>query len=269
MRHNKIKKLLTVLSKATTVVGLVVVMSAVAFSVPVAIAQVYKTTAPEWNTGCITQPDKCHPFEQNWFQVGNSTQNPGGAYSTSVTAKPGDVLSFRVYMHNNTCRENDGKDNTQERCAATIAHNAFVKVNLPSTGGTVTATIGSDETASNVSRTVTVNLPAGQTISYKAGSTQSIHNKFDIEKFWPMPNTPQTDNQENGITTSGITQGDIHGSYTWSRYVVFQAQVSNVSAPAVLGTTAKVLPSTGPETAPILALIGMIPTGIMLRRFKV
>lgn len=252
-----IKKISKTLSKAFGFVGMVMVIAAVAFTVPAALAT-HQASAPEWNTGT-------HADESNWFLVSNSTKGTG--WGTSTTVSPGDVIAFRLYVHNNTCPENDAAGNDRDRCPATNARHTFVKVTVPSNGGTVTATIGSDNTGSNVSKTLNLTLPSGQTATYKAGSTQITQNKFN-EFGWRMPGSTETVQGADNIAT-GLDLGDTPGCYGNARYIVFQVKVSNVSTPAVLGTTAKVLPSTGPETAPILALIGMIPTGIMLRRFKV
>lgn len=256
-----IKKISKTLSKAFGFVGMVMVIAAVAFTVPAALAT-HQASGPEWNTGS-------HADESNWFLVSNSTKGTG--WGTSTTVSPGDVIAFRLYIHNNTCPENDATGNDRDRCPATNARHTFVKVNVPSNGGTVTATIGSDNTASNVSKSLTLTLPSGQTIAYKVGTTIKTQNKFN-EFDWRVPGATENTLGADNITTSGLDLGDTPGCYGNSRYIVFQAQVSNVTAPAVLGTTVTnvtKLPSTGPETAPILALIGMIPTGIMLRRFKV
>ena len=255
-----IKKISKTLSKAFGFVGMVMVIAAVAFTVPAALAtHTPRTTGgPSWNTGHTAN-------ETNWFQIQNATKGTG--WSNSVAVSPGDLLTFQVYVHNDTCAANDATGNNQDQCPETTATHSFVKVNLPQSGGVVTATIGSDHTASNTSRNLTLTLPSGQTITYKTGSTQ--FRRHPIQGAWINTATYQDFLGADTVTTTGQSLGDIPGCYSQAVVLVFQAQVSNVAAPAVLGTTAKVLPSTGPETAPILALIGMIPTGIMLRRFKV
>ncbi len=254
--------------------GLVMVISAVAFTVPAAFAT-HQSSTPEWNTGSTAS-------EQNWFQVSNATQ--GGDWANSISGvKAGDVVNFRVYLHNNTCAANDAAGNNHDNCPQTVAHSAYVHVTLPQVGGTVTANIGSNETAANIARSLSLVLPSGQTIAYKAGSTRIVHNQIDANTFWPMPNTTVTENAGDNVTSGNLDQGDIAGCYSNSRYVSFQAVVSNVVVPAPVGTPVVTstpvkpavlaavtqTPATGPESAPILALIGMIPAGLVLRRFKV
>ncbi len=282
MKLNKTRKVLNVLSKAMAVVGLVVIISSVAFSVPIATAQTYSTTAPQWNTGCVTQPSNCNSSEQNWFQVSNATQGTPWA-DTISGVNPGDTINFKVYMHNNTCPANDATGNTSDNCPATDATHAYVHVTLPQSGGTVTATIGSDQSGSNISRSLTLPLPNGQTITYKMGSTRIIHNQFDTNTFWPIPNDPVTENGADNVTSGNLDQGQIDGCYSWSRFITFQAVVSNVtttsvttpSAPTTTTTTtttvtsAKTLPKTGPEDGLQLLLLGMVPAGVLLRKFRI
>lgn len=269
MKLNITSKILSTLSRALGFVGLVMVISAVAFTVPAAFAT--PANGPEWNTGSTAS-------EQNWFQVSNAIQ--GGDWANSISGvKAGDVVNFRVYMHNNTCPANDAAGNTSDKCPANVAHSAYVHVTLPQVGGTVTANIGSNETAANIARSLSLVLPSGQTIAYKAGSTRIVHNQIDPNTFWPMPNTSVTENAGDNVTSGNLDQGDIAGCYSNSRYITFQAVVSNVvvgtptpavtpAKPAVLAAVTQT-PATGPESAPILALIGMIPAGLVLRRFKV
>ena len=96
-----------------------------------------------------------------------------------------------------------------------------------------------------------------------------------------MPNTTVTENAGDNVTSGDFDQGDIVGCYSNSLYVTFQAVVSNVIVPtpvvtltvapvkpAVLAAVTQT-PATGPEELPMLILAGMIPAGIMVRRFKV
>jgi len=181
MTENKLEKIAKwskAAPAALSVVGLVALVGTIAFSTPAALAYNFKTTGPEWNTGCVAQPGNCNADEANWFVVADSTQNTGWQTSLS-NVKPGDVISFRIFMHNDTCPANDAAGNDHENCPATVAHNAYAHVDLPQNGGSVTATIGSDDTGSNVNRSLTLNLPSGQTASYKNGSTQVSHNQFN------------------------------------------------------------------------------------------
>lgn len=257
-----IKPILETLSKAFSLVGLTLLMGAVAFTVPVVMAShTLRQDAPSFNTGH-------HQDEANWFLVSNSTKGTG--WGTSVTVSPGDVIAFRIFVHNDTCAENDATGNDRNRCPATTAKHTFVKVNLPASGGTVTATIGADN-ATSISKSLTLTLPAGQTIAYKTDSTQKTQHPFN-EFGWRDLNRTEQVQMANNVTTTGLDLGDIPGSYAQSIYLVFQGQVSNVQAaapaPQVLGA-AKELPKAGPESLPQLALAGTAAIGVLLRRFKV
>lgn len=285
MAENKLEKIakwIKVTPVALSVAGLLGLVATVAFSVPVALAYNFRTDGPEWNTGCVAQPGNCNADETNWFVVSNSTQGTG--WQTSLgNVKPGDVISFRVFMHNDTCPANDASGNDHDNCPATDAHNAYVHVDLPQNGGAVKATIGSDDTGSNVDRTVSLVLPSGQTIAYKAGSTQTSHNQFNPDTGWVIPHTNQVDGEADVITSGKLFQGDIDGCYSWSRYVIFQAVVSNnhptptpmpqptpqptpVPQGQVLSSN---LPNTGPETAVELLLAGGAIAGVVVRKFRI
>src|SRR6266850_6076691 len=95
-------KIYATFSKALGVTGLVMTISAVAFTVPAALAN----PGPQWNTFGTAN-------EQNWFQVSNATQ--GGDWANSISnVKAGDVINFRIYMHNNTCPANDAQGNDHD-----------------------------------------------------------------------------------------------------------------------------------------------------------
>lgn len=251
-------KLFKTLSTAFGLVGMVLVISALALTLPLAMAT-HQASAPEWNSGTTAD-------ESNWFVVSNSTKGTG--WGNSVTVSPGDVIAFRIYLHNNTCPENDQAGNQSDKCPATNARHTFVKVNLPANGGTVTATIGSDNVASNISKSLTLTLPSGQTISYKIGTTMKTQNKFN-EFDWRVPGTTETVLGADNITSTGLDMGDIPGCFGNARYVVFQALVTNVQKPKEEVKGVKQLPKTGPEGLVSLALAGLIPAGVLLRRIKV
>lgn len=193
--------------------------------------------------------------------VKNVTQN--GTFGSSVTAKAGDTLEFNLFVHNGC---------TNGTCGDYSATNVVLKdvLSISGTSGTNSATFTSNE-AGPFTRTVSLTLANGSTVSYLPGSTRMIN---------PNDNTSQTISDVNGIsallTAAGykldIGQGEgvLPFCNQYRRNIVFQVKVSapvGATQGQVLGVSK--LPSTGPETAPILALISMIPTGIMLRRFKV
>lgn len=237
----------------------IILSSAAVFAVALMVPVVSAGTqiAPEWNTGAT-------PEEQNWFQVSNSTR--GSDWGNSMAVSPGDVLAFRIYVHNNTCLANDAAGNERDNCPQTNARHTFVKVNLPANGGVVTATIGSDNSVP-VLRNLTVNLPTGQTIAFKVGSVQVTQHPYN-EFGWPDLGKTETVKGADNIATA-LDLGDIPGGYASSKFVVFQAQVSNVPATAATGQVlgASALPATGPEQVVGISLyLGYL--GFLLRRLK-
>src|SRR6266540_179386 len=92
-----LSSILKISAKSFSLVGLTMIISAVAFTLPAALAT-HQASAPEWNSGATAD-------ESNWFVVGNSTKGIG--FGSSVSVSPGDVIAFRIYLHNNTCPEND------------------------------------------------------------------------------------------------------------------------------------------------------------------
>jgi hypothetical protein len=243
------------LSRAFSLVGVTLVISAAIFTLPAALAE-FATTHPEWNSGTTAN-------EQNWFQVSKGTD-----WSNTVAVNPGDLLSFQIYVHNNTCPANDASQNDQNQCPDTTATHTFVKVNLPANGGVVTATIGSDQASYNISKSLNITLPAGQTISYVSGTT--VYRRHPISGAWVDLSTFQDFGGDNGITTTGQALGSIPGCYSQVVVVMFQARVTNVptgtpKTPPVVKTA----PNTGPEEAIQFALMGLIPAGVLLRRFRV
>ena len=252
-----LNQILKTSAKAFSLVGLTLLISAVAFTLPAALAT-HQSTNPEWNSGGTAN-------ENNWFQVSNATKGTG--WADTVAVSPGDLLSFQIYVHNNTCPANDASGNNQNQCPQTTATHTFVKVNLPSSGGTVTATIGSDQSATNISKNLTFTLPAGQTIAYKTNTT--ILRRHPFLNAWLDVTSTQDFLGANTITTTGQSLGDIAGCYSASVVVLFQAQVTNVTPPTGEVKGVKSLPKTGPEGIVSLALAGLIPAGILIRRFKV
>lgn len=235
-----------------TILGAVLVAAA-AFMVPVVSAGIQ--IAPEWNTGGT-------PEELSWFQVANVTR--GGGWGNSVAVGPGDLLSFRIYVHNNTCLANDASLNNRDNCPQTNARHTFVKVNLPANGGVVMAMIGSDNSAP-VSKNLNLVLPVGQAVAFKSGSVRITQHPYD-DFGWPDLSQTETVQSANNITTAALDLGDLPGGYSSSKFVAFQAQVSNVSTGQVLGTAA-VLPATGPEGVVAGSLyLGYL--GFLFRRLK-
>lgn len=197
--------------------------------------------------------------------VKNATQN--GTFGSSASANAGDTLEFNLFIHNGGC--------TNGTCGDYPATNVVLKDVL--SAGSNSASFSSNE-AGPLTRTVSFTLPSGATVSYVPGSTRMINPNDNSS-------TPLTD--VSGIspllTASGWTFDEGQGAGVlpycnqYRRNIVFQVKVSTpavgapsapAAKPAVLAAVTQT-PATGPESAPILALIGMIPAGLVMRRFKV
>jgi hypothetical protein len=179
---------------------------------PSTTGQARSTGSAEFNTG-TTQT------EADWFVVANSTQT--GPWSEAIAATADDVVSFRLFIHNNTCAENDATGNDRDRCPETAARNALVRVTF-ATDGLITAVIAA-ENARPISRTVRVAIPGGHQLQYLDGSTRHVMHPFS-GRFVNVAETVVV-RSDDGIGHGAHGLGDIWGSYSSSRYVLFQARV--------------------------------------------
>ncbi len=167
------------------------------------------------------------PKDYPTLQISNYTQHPGctSCWSTSVSANPGDVISFLVYYHNTS---------------DVTASQTHASVNLPTgnfTSQTINGTIFSSN-ANSANGNVSLNISSGnsQTLAFLPGTVKWFANH-------DSSNSTGLLNGQNGseiVSFSGLNIGDIAPGWSAQGYIVFRAQLSSQSqsaqnqAPAIL-----------------------------------
>lgn len=154
------------------------------------------------------------------LRVANYTVNPNSTsnWTSSVTANPGDVVSFDIYYHNNS---------------AETAQNVRVTITPPSgnaTSQTFTATVTANN-APTVIGTATVNLTSPQTLSQIAGGVIWRPNQT-IFGSQPLL-SGQTGNEV--YTGAGLSIGDIDPGFGTQGSVIVRMQVGGTSGGGVNG----------------------------------
>jgi hypothetical protein len=155
------------------------------------------------------------------LRVTDYTRNPScsNCWQTSVSANPGDIVSFAIYYHN-TSNE--------------TANQTRIRVNLPSdsaTSHTATAYVWASN-ASAVSGSATVNLSSSQTLTFVPGSVKWYPNQSTSN---PTP-LPYGQDGSELFTSNGLNIGDIAPGWATQGSVVFWAKVGDTpsgSAPTV------------------------------------
>lgn len=145
------------------------------------------------------------------LQVTNFSDNPTctSCWSGTVTANPGDIVSFLVYYHNTS---NETASQTK------------IRASLPGSGGTYHS-VSADIWANNSSVTrgnATVTTSGNATLTFL---TDSI-------KWYPNRSTsPQSLGNANAlITTNGVVIGDLPSGWGAQGYITFRAQVNSAGS---------------------------------------
>lgn len=164
------------------------------------------------------------------IQVANYTKNPACStcWSSSVTADPGDIITFKIFYHNT------GSDNAaQTRLRVDLPSGTF---NSQSINGQVWAT-----NAPAAMGTVQVNLTSSQSLSV-------ISNNVYWYKYTTLTNLPLSQTGDEAITSGGLNLGDIAPGTANSGYVLVRARVSGAS------TNSGILPSGSVSTTPAFSV---------------
>ncbi|MCR4275514.1 MAG: hypothetical protein NUV83_02045 [Candidatus Wolfebacteria bacterium] len=159
------------------------------------------------------------------FQTYNFT-NSGtctSCWSSSVSANPSDVITFRIYYHNSS---NETAVNTR------------VRVNLTSdtlTSRTLSAEVFANNSASAMG-SVTINLSSAQSLTFRTGSVKWYPDRGTVN----MTTRPLISGQNGSeiVSSAGLSIGDIAPGYEHDGYVTLALNVGgsnqqNGSAPIV------------------------------------
>jgi len=186
-----------------------------------------KAAGPRFN---IFTPYSCTlEFNRDYFVICVKNDTKGTDYATTVSADPGDILTFSVYYHNGV--------------NSTIATNTKLKASIPSLTAqtqTVTGSLWADNAenatpANPLSFSNTVNISSPQTLQFISGSAQWFPNQKS-----PLSDAPTSflfGQSGNEIVGSGINVGDIEGCWEFSGMVNFKVKVSQVVQNADLAIT--------------------------------
>jgi len=147
------------------------------------------------------------------FQTYNFT-NSGtctSCWSSSVSANPSDVITFRIYYHN---------------LSNETAINTRVRVNLTSdtfTSKSLSAEVFANNSASAMG-SATINLSSAQTLSFRSGSVKWYPDRGTVT----MTTRPLISGQNGSeiISSSGLSIGDIAPGYEYDGYVTLALNVS-------------------------------------------
>jgi hypothetical protein len=155
------------------------------------------------------------------------------------------------------------------------------------TSGTNSATFSSKEVGP-FTRTVNMTLPNGSTVTYVADSTRMVNPNDNSTK-----NIADVSGNSPLLTAEGYKFDEGHGIGVlpfcdqYRRNVTFQVKVVTPTppttptppvtskvpaapkAPGQVLSAVKALPNTGPEAGLQLVLAGLVPAGMLIRRFKV
>ena len=183
------------------------------------------------------------------YLIKNVTQNVD--FANPATANPGDVLEYRVRIHNP-----GPSPITDVMVKATLDSNVST-----SHSSTVTVSSASADPTST-SATAVLNLSSAQSISYVPGSTELLDDNAQV-----ISNLP------DGITAGGegIDIGTVNVSITNRRYVEFEVKVGTTPTPPITPPTTPSAPlaTAGPESAAAgVGLMSLSAGAYTLRRSR-
>jgi len=191
-----------------------------------------------------TPTPKPAPAMETYKEVNNITQNTG--FSESVNANKGDILEFRIMVHNKVV----GSDAT----------GVIVKDGMPTDEGQsfVNRAFVSGDNFGTLTDTATVNTPFVGRLEYIPGTTRTFVHADHSEGVLIPDEAGQSK-----LFGSGVSLDNIKGCFEFERFVTFRVKVVK---PEVLETP-PVLPNTG-STAGLILLFGSIPTGLVVSRLR-
>ncbi|MBU0648281.1 DUF11 domain-containing protein [Patescibacteria group bacterium] len=141
------------------------------------------------------------------YMVDNRTQDPNNYGKTKVVA-PGDIVSLRVYIHND--QPNSVARDTN--VSATLDTQNYVQ-RFSSTGTIYSA----DAVPSSVSDSVTITANEPVRLQYIDGSTR--HYWYDLDGTEHYEVKPDT------VLDGGVNIGNVQGCWEYVRYVIFRVEV--------------------------------------------
>lgn len=207
--------------------------------------------------------------------LGNNNNDPSDSWDHDVTLNAGQMVQLQAEVHNTN--------------VPSTANNVKIKVTLPQSSGTSTATVSSDN-SNTVSDNVSITVAGGGQLKYVAGSTEVNCGQ----------NTQCTSGTvSDGIVGNGIvlgnqdgcneyviqvsflvevvdaptyptptTGGDINVNQTQTQTNNQNVTVNSSAAPAVLAAKVPVkAPETGVGVLGMAAMFGAAPLGLVLSRY--
>lgn len=176
--------------------------------------------------------------------VANTTKGENLQDKNSETAVfPGDKVTVRIVVKN--------------AVAESTLNNVVVKDQKPQGNATPQAlkvTASSKEATKR--DTVTINILESQEISVISGSVV-LKDLFGntIKKL--------SNGEVKKLFGSGLSLGEIHGTFEYAKVIEYKAKVSSVLGPE----KPPVLPDTGPSAGLLVLLGGSVPAGVLIRKF--
>ena len=186
------------------------------------------------------------PSMETKKEVNNITQNTG--YSDSLSATEGDILEYRIWVHNKVVGSN--------------AEDVLVKDSLPTAEATnfVNKAFVSGSNFDTLTDSATVNTAFLARLEYIAGTTRTfVHSdKSEGDLIADV-------NAQSKLFTSGVSLDSMNGCFEFERFITFRVKVIK---PEILEETpVTVLPDTGPGLG-LMLLLGSVPVGLAIRKLR-
>lgn len=157
--------------------------------------------------------------------LGNNNNDPSDSFDHDVTLNQGQMVQLYTEIHNTN--------------VPSVANNVKVKVALPSSSGSTTATVSADN-ASSVSDSVNLTVNGGGQLRYVPGSTEvNCHSNANCTNG----------TVGDGIVGNGIVLGDQTGCNDYIIQVSFLVEVIAPQASPSPSPTPVVSPSPSPSPA--------------------
>lgn len=173
---------------------------------------------PEFNTS---------PKDYPLLEVANATSDlTSYDWRKEVIAKPGEIISFKIYYHNNRPLNTRVAKNTRVRVD-------FVKPDKPSDLHRPVAYLWAENTkytngASYISDSVQVKLTSPQSLSFNESFGVKWYPGNGKDFYGPLEQKPLpfSQNGKEIFSPSGLNIGDVPGCFEYAGFLVFQMKVS-------------------------------------------
>lgn len=181
-------------------------------------------------------------------EVSNITGNTG--FMDSVTASKGDILEFRIWVHN--------------KVVGSEAKGVLVKDELPIEEGQtfINKAFVSGSNFTTLTDTANVHTSFVGRLEYIPGTTRTFVHADKTDGMLIAD-----ENGKSKLFTSGVSLDTMKGCFEFERFVTFRVKVIKPEVKEIKEVP-PVLPVTGPGTAGLLLLLGSIPTGWALRALR-